>query len=194
MKEVFKLYTTKAGKNKNHMIEVSNFGNVKVDGALIDFSKRRPSRYHQVHLLYVHRMVAELFIPNPENKPFVDHIDTNPLNNHVTNLRWVTPYENLNNPITSERRHSYALTDEHKKHISEANKKYFSDPCNRILASLICKQKYIDHPELKQKCGPTKGTKKHLTDGYDTVFVEPEYWGEFIDIGFWFGRKKEIKK
>lgn len=48
----------------------------------------------------VHRMVAQAFIPNPENKPFIDHIDVNPSNNNVENLRWVTPAENSRNPIT----------------------------------------------------------------------------------------------
>ena len=49
---------------------------------------------------YVHRIVAELFIPNPDNKPEIDHIDTNKINNRVDNLRWVTRKENLNNEIT----------------------------------------------------------------------------------------------
>lgn len=46
---------------------------------------------------YVHRLVAEVFIPNPENKPMVDHIDRNPRNNAVSNLRWVTRSENFRN-------------------------------------------------------------------------------------------------
>ena len=42
----------------------------------------------------IHKLVAEAFIPNPESKPQVDHIDSNVLNNSVTNLRWCTQLEN----------------------------------------------------------------------------------------------------
>lgn len=47
--------------------------------------------------LSVSRLVATLFIPNPENKPQVDHINHDTLNNHVSNLRWVTAKENCDN-------------------------------------------------------------------------------------------------
>ena len=45
----------------------------------------------------IHRLVGEAFILNPENKPEIDHIDRNPINNNVSNLRWVTDYEQMTN-------------------------------------------------------------------------------------------------
>jgi hypothetical protein len=48
----------------------------------------------KVRTVDVHRLVAIHFIPNPDSKPQVNHIDCNKLNNHVTNLEWVTVSEN----------------------------------------------------------------------------------------------------
>ena len=53
-----------------------------------------------------HRLIAEAFIPNPDNKPYVDHII--PIRdggtNDISNLRWVTMYENNHNPSSEKNR------------------------------------------------------------------------------------------
>jgi hypothetical protein len=52
------------------------------------------------HTVSIHRLVLSAFEPNLENKSDVDHIDGNRTNNNLSNLRWSTRRENLNNPIT----------------------------------------------------------------------------------------------
>ena len=59
---------------------------------------------------YVHRLVAEAFIPNPDNKPCIDHISTDVKDNRPANLKWCTHKENSNNFLT-------------KCHMSDSQKK-----------------------------------------------------------------------
>lgn len=99
MEEVWKTYkVSKPHNRKARVYEVSNMGNVRVNGELVQ---------PYVHCGYlttggkaVHRMVAELFVENPDNKSAVDHINTNKFDNRACNLRWVTQKENCNNPLS----------------------------------------------------------------------------------------------
>jgi hypothetical protein len=58
----------------------------------------------------MHRLVAKYFCENPLNKKQVDHIDRNKLNNHYTNLRYVSNQENQYNKSCKNFRRSYRIT------------------------------------------------------------------------------------
>jgi hypothetical protein len=91
--------------------EVSNFGNVrnKKTEKLLKQSFDKDG-YCKVNLrensktttLRIHRLVAFAFIDNPDEKPFIDHVDNNRANNHVRNLRWATLNENNHNSKLSK--------------------------------------------------------------------------------------------
>lgn len=53
----------------------------------------------------VHRLIAETFLQNPEGKPVVDHINRNPSDNRLSNLRWATVSENTENSFRMDKRH-----------------------------------------------------------------------------------------
>ena len=85
----------------------------KSDGYIIkEFDKG--NGYIRIRLngkyFYKHRAVAEQWLPNPDNLPFVDHIDRDPGNYHLSNLRWVSISENNRNK-TGSNGYQYTLVN-----------------------------------------------------------------------------------
>ncbi len=105
-------------KNTNYW--VSTCGNVynMQRGNLLQGSSNRVTGYYVYKITIngikktrlIHRLVAETFIPNPENKKEVNHLDGNKYNNRLDNLEWATPSENQHHAFKLGLNHSNRKT------------------------------------------------------------------------------------
>ena len=127
MKEIWKNIEGYEG-----LYQVSNLGNVKS----LKFGPRNHAKQWDEKLLkigitncgyckvqlhkdgrsqmkYVHRLVAEAFLPNPQNKPQINHIDGDKTNNLLSNLEWCSPGENQSHAIAKGLRSLSPMVGKH---------------------------------------------------------------------------------
>lgn len=144
-------------KRFDNLYQVSNKGrvrslihNVILKPANIAYRNQEKSNGYQVvnikkKIYYVHRLVAEEFIPNPDNLPQINHKDGNKQNNNVENLEWCTNSENMS--------HAYRLglicrtkskcSKNQEKWREIFGKKYHATKANTIFKEQWFKEKYI---------------------------------------------------
>ena len=92
------------------------------------------------HKAYTHRLLAEIFIPNPNNYPCIDHINRNKLDNRLSNLRWVTHHMNCQNRKMTSRNINRT------KYIYKCGKKWVYDRCFKG-------ERYVKrHEDIRQTC------------------------------------------
>ena len=218
MEEIYKVWKTTHWNGTVRVYEVSNKGNVKINGKLVDLDNDyNHAGYYRFGSGYpVHRAVAELFIPNPDNKPCIDHIDTNTFNNNVDNLRWVTYKENQNNPLTKQHKKNNSnkgrhWTDEQKHNISmgtkkamanmsEENKKKLRHYGNKYaVGKRTDKQKQnisnavkiaMNNPDIRRRMSKTllSAHRKWMNNGIDSKPIRESEQQYYIDLGWQYGR------
>lgn len=147
--------------------EVSNFGRINnirrkrelnpgIDGSNGYKTVNLYDETGRIHKKYMHRLVAEAFIPNPENKRTVNHIDCDKTNNRIDNLEWATDSENMrhafnNNPCENTREAA-------RENIIKTNKrpktKKQLETSSKNINSPICRARAVEahvnkHPMIK---------------------------------------------
>ena len=118
----------------NGKYDVSNFGRVRTNSqrpglltltkqasgylyAMVELSTGKPKNCR------VNRLVAQHFLPNPDNLPEVNHIDGNKENNHVSNLEWTDRSRNVKHSFDTGLKRPHRWTETERKQISDKVKK-----------------------------------------------------------------------
>ena len=175
--ETGKCYNSNTGKYLKGQENIRN-GYFSYSLTLPDGTKKRCA---------AHRLVAQAFIPNPENKPTVNHIDGNKLNNCVENLEWATAKEQADHSIKTELRkfnHVYCF-NKNKELVAE----YKNIP--EAARAVGCSRGIISQEVLKEEkalsCGfywsyekQLKETKNYPNSGKAKEVYQYDLNGKFI--------------
>lgn len=173
-------------KRVQSIYEISNYGEVKnkiKNKVLKPFTDK--DGYHRVSLqgtngkkqkFFVHRLVAIYFIPNPDNKPEVNHLDAKrPFDDFVGNLEWSTRKENidhswnqgLQNPVIGEQHGANVYSEELIHEICKLLEKGFSNFDIRLKLNLITQD--------NKKNESFRGLIKHLKRGTAWKHIVSQY-------------------
>ena len=174
-------------KGYEGLYSISNYGRVW-SSYCNDFLKPHLTKlsYYQLMLcknkirkvLRINRLVLQAFIPNPENKPYGNHKDGNKINNHISNLEWVTHKENI------QHAHKIGLFDksiDRKKGLYEVT---FPDKHIEIIKGMseFCRKHHLVRGDMTDLALNT--TKRSQHKGYKCkkiIFDKPESIDPYAD-------------
>lgn len=165
-------------KPYNDILEISNHGRVKtidrysygkgfkgsttkklIKGKfrVIQYLHKYPSIRDRKKFLRIHRMVAEMFVPNPENKPEVNHKDCNKLNPYYKNLEWCTRLENTEHAIQNNLMNPVKGTEHWNNKLDEIQVKTI----RKCLEDGMTQQKIADYFKVHRTCISAIACKYH---------------------------------
>ena len=119
----------------------------------------------------VHRLVAHMFLADTYfDGAYIDHIDTNKINNNASNLRWCTSKENSNNPLTLKHK-SERMTGE-------------NNPMYNVKGENHPSWNTKHTKEAREKMSKGRGYKMVDRFTLDNIYIDTKYQFEYVEMGF----------